>query len=138
MNREEQAFWDHCRSFGKACFIHRFEDNAEINGKNFHNIRQGRLISNEQPADFLVTLDGQTFFAEIKGTINAKGISTGLFKDVQLNTAQKQEAAGGVYWFFIFSHTMQKWYRLKREDVTCARKWTELSPYIVNIKLPGA
>lgn len=82
--------------YGKALHIVEFFDAAYLHGLN-----KRAVIAPEQPADRLVTANGQTFFAEIKSVLNGTAFPFSIIKTNQLLAAKKQMLSGGLYFFFV-------------------------------------
>lgn len=87
-----------------------------------------------QPADYLVTLDGDTYYAEVKSTENKTSFPFSLIRPNQWAAAAQQRAAGGLYFFYVKNLNTGDWHRVPGDvflDHKAARsmKWSELKPY---------
>ena len=106
--KSEEIFDDYWKGFGKEAFVHVFADSSKISGLNKNRI----FNVPKQPSDRLVTFRGETFYAEVKSTVNKTSFS---FKDIQPNQLGKSKqilAAGGKYLFFIHNLNSNTWYRV--------------------------
>ena len=104
---QDQFVADLERKHGKRVHIHRFTDSAEVHGLN----KGRRMVVKKQPADFLVTLDGEMFYAEIKSTVKDR-ISRDCLETGQYAACLRQIAAGGKYYVFVHFIKHSAWYRL--------------------------
>lgn len=125
--RFEQLF----QQYGKRVYLHRLTDTKEVTGFNRRPTK-----TKEQPADYVVTHDGEMFYAEVKESANATSFPFGNIRQGQLAAARRQRAAGGNYFFFILRTATGEWFRVRaslildwpRKSMT----WVELANFRIN------
>ena len=124
-----QAYW---ARFGKRAWCHRFSDTAQAKGMNGPD-----AIAPAQPSDFLVCHDGVMFLAEVKYTIDLTAFHHKGVRPKQWGCARMSIPAGGLYFFFIKSAAMGKWYRVPARVLIDSKakstKWTELEDYVFDL-----
>ena len=106
----EQDFDDHFTRLGKRAYVHAFTDAAEVNGMN----KGRKRITNvkAQPADRLVVLDGEMFFAEVKSSVSVDDrFDFKLLRKTQGAAAAQAIAAGGAYWIYYHHINTGEWFR---------------------------
>jgi penicillin-binding protein-related factor A (putative recombinase) len=128
----EEEFEEYFKSFGKRAYVHRFVDAAEIKG------RTGKVgEARPAPADYLVTVDGETFYAEVKSTEHETRFAFSLLRTVQSAIAKQVLAAGGDYCLYIHSLHLNQWFKVPYSQVKSSPKksltWEELLPWRVTI-----
>lgn len=128
----EKAFTDALKRLGKRAYHHRFVDASEIKGKT------GKIAvaASPQPSDYLVVIDGDTHFAEVKSTQSVASFPFSLLNTNQTAAARMILAAGGGYWVYAHSLILNKWFRFPYSLVTQTKeggkasiKWSDLSSY---------
>jgi penicillin-binding protein-related factor A (putative recombinase) len=88
-----------------------------------------------QPADYICTVEGQMFFAEVKSTQDANVFKFGNIQKGQIAASRRQIAAGGHYFFFVKAEQYDQWYCIPAVIVhtTLRQKksmtWSELEAY---------
>lgn len=98
---------------GKGAFIYRIPDHKEIS-------RGGKVKGvsvRKTPADYLVSVDGNTFYCEIKSTENTERFGFNMFTEGELNAMKRQQAAGGVYVVMVYRIQTKSWYMMFGSDV---------------------
>lgn len=95
------------RALGKRAFCYRIADAAEVRGRT-GNIGTTRAT----PSDYIVTSEGQTFYAEVKSTQNPTSFPFSLLKKGQQAAGPQVIAAGGSYFVFVHNLTTDTWYRV--------------------------
>lgn len=124
----EIDFANHWKVYGKRAWVHRFSDTAQAIGMNGKD-----AIAPSQPSDFLVTIDGQTFFAEVKHSTERVSFSHSKIRQQQMNCARKSVPAGGAYFFFIKAVALGKWFRIPAHIITTSTskstKWSDLTEF---------
>lgn len=116
--------------FGKRVFINRLQDAQALHGLNGHAVKVGR-----QPADYVVTFDGVTIYAEVKSSVNATTFSFSCISTHQLAAARQVRLAGGKYLFFIHNIKNDIFYivdsaAIDRVSKTrSSMKWSEMEPW---------
>lgn len=97
----------------KAFHLYRFEDYGDVNYRSGRNTRlAGKVGVSERPSDYLLTVEGQMSYVEVK---SCSGKTSFPFKNIQggqIKAAMKQTAARGDYWFVIYSVTFQQWFKV--------------------------
>lgn len=109
----------------KSVACERFSDT----GDTFQGRGVGVVISSK-PSDFIVVDKGYTFFAEVKSTNNARGVTTSLFEQQRVKR-DKFLKAGASYSYFVFSTVRNAWYTIPANVIVenANRTWDELSMY---------
>lgn len=124
----ELAFEAHFQQYGKKAWVHRFSDTAQAIGLN-----GAGAIAPSQPSDYIVTHDGVTFFAEVKFSSEPVSFSHSKIRPKQMGCARMSVPAGGLFFFFIKSKVLGKWFRVPASVITTSAikstKWSELGAY---------
>lgn len=121
-----ESFWKQ-----KTQFAYKFEDTREAMGVSGSR----RVFTQARPADYLVTDDGRTFFAEVKSSQHKTSFSLSNIRQQQWHCAFRICYAGGDYFFFIRHELTQQWYRVPGKDMILFFKnkksinWKELEEY---------
>lgn len=101
----QKDFEDHWIQFGKKAWVHRFSDTAQAIGMS------GRgAVTAAQPSDYLVTHEGVTFFAEVKHSADPVSFAHSGIRPKQAACARMSIPAGALYFFFIKSKALGKWF----------------------------
>jgi penicillin-binding protein-related factor A (putative recombinase) len=93
-----------------------------------------------RPSDFLVTVDGKTFFAEVKSSQDPVSFNLNNVEVSQWTAAIRSVAAGGEYFFFLRSEILGKWFKVPASILVEQRKtkksikWTEIDQYFWKLK----
>ena len=116
---------------GKRAFVHRVTDAAEVRGRS-----QGlNIIVKKQPSDYIVTANGEMFYAEVKSTEDKTAFRKSQIEDGQWVAAVKQTAAGGDYFFFVHALKSNLWYCIPAAHLIKSEakswKWEELKTFII-------
>lgn len=128
----EQKWLEAHNKLGKRAWVHRFVDASEIVGKT------GRVAvaASPQPSDFMLVLDGETSFSEVKSTQNKTSFPLSILRKTQSTQAKMILAAGGSYWIYIHALILKKWFKIPYTLVTQIKaegkasiKWQDLSQY---------
>lgn len=119
--------------FGKLVFIERLPDTKSIKGLLRSGFVQGR------PSDYLVTLAGSMFYAEVKSCSDPVSFSFSNFRKDQWRAMKKQRAAGGKYYCFIHNLLTNEWYVVEgarildtEEQGTKSLKWKDMTKWTLN------
>ena len=128
----ERDFESRLDALGKRAYYTRLVDAAEVVG------RTGRIgFSRSQPSDYVVTLHGNTFYAEVKSTVHEKLFQFSLLRTSQSGAAIMILGAGGEYWIFLHHLLTGNWYRIPYRVVFDAKQngraslsWIELEDYL--------
>lgn len=97
--------------YGKSVYIHRFMDTGAIKGA-----RGSGFVANS-PADYLVTLHGKMFYAEVKSTFDKVSFAYSRLQKNQRGSMICQTIAGGDYYVYVYSMIHQKWYKLDGKNI---------------------
>lgn len=126
----EKDFEDAFDQYGKGVFVHRLSDTAQAKataGKKAFVVAQ--------PSDYLVTLNGVTFFAEVKSTTDPTTFHFANIRKQQLAKSRQIVMAGGTYLFFIKSEELNQWFCVPAAIIHAVDRtkksmsWLELEPY---------
>lgn len=93
--------------YGKLVFIHRITDAAEVRGMNNNKFARVK----KQPSDYLLTINGEMQYAEVKSTHGTR-ISRSCLESGQYAACKQQLAAKGRYDVFVHALRTGRWYRL--------------------------
>lgn len=109
----------------KSVACERFSDTSDT----FQGRGVGVVLSSK-PSDFVVVDNGYTFFAEVKSTNNARGVTTSLFEQQRVKRDKFLKAGAG-YSYFVFSTVRNAWYTIPASVIVenANRTWDELSMY---------
>ena len=126
--KAEKDFEASFAQYGKEAAVFRLTDTAmaKANGGGFVAA---------QPADYIVVLKGQWFFAEVKSTKDPKAFHFNNIRKGQIAASRRTVAAGGTYLFFVKSEELNQWFCIPAHVVhtTLRQKksmtWNELEPY---------
>lgn len=128
----EKEFDDHFRQFGKRAFIHKLTDAAEVHGRTG---RIGKMRS--QPADRVVVVDNETFFAEIKSSSDKTAFRFSQIRKDQSAFARMILTAGGAYYIFLKRNETGEWFKipysfiLREMESRKSMKWEELDEFLL-------
>ena len=85
----------------------------------FHDARQAkgaggsqRIFTTSHPSDFVVADHGVMFFAEVKSSQDPASFPFSSVQKAQWSAAIQATAAGCLYYFFIRSEVLKKWFRI--------------------------
>lgn len=124
-----EAEFENCLTnlYGKKVYIHRLQDAAALHGLNGRAVKVGT-----QPADYIITVSGATFYAEVKSSSNLTSFPFSCIKAHQLAAAKRVRMAGGKYIFFVQNMKTKKMYMLDSQTVERVSKtrssmlWSEM------------
>lgn len=115
--------------YGTRAFVQQFYDAAYLHGMNRRPVK-----APDQPADRLVTANGETFYAEIKSVTNGTSFPFSMIKPGQLKAARLQTLAGGLYNFFVHDLATDTFYLVPASQVLStlaagkkSLKWNEMT-----------
>lgn len=126
----EKAFEAAFDKYGKAAFVCRLPDTAQVK-----RLAGPKAFIPPQPSDYILTLNGEMMYAEVKSTKDADAFHFSNIQKGQMAASRRQVAAGGVYLFFIHSLARAQWFCVPAELIhaTMATKkhltWDELAPF---------
>ncbi len=127
-------FENRLKRLGKAAYLYKLVDAAEIRGRTGI---AGRARA--QPSDYLLTYKGRTAYAEVKGCENTTSFPLSYLRDVQSSAARQIIAAGGEYLVFIKRLPDRGWYCVPYQTLihlaadNKSVKWETLAPHIWNL-----
>lgn len=128
----EKMFMDYYARLGKRAYVHKFTDTAEIRAST-----GGRGKAPKQPSDYIVVVDGLTFFAEVKHCKNKTSFPLGALQPGQVAAGRRIRKAGGGYFVFVNAASLGKWFSIPFaviEDTLAKGKkslpWTDLESFI--------
>lgn len=114
--------------YGTSAFIQQFYDAAYLHGMNRRPVK-----APDQPADRLVTANGEMFYAEIKSVSDGTSFPFGMIKPGQFAAARLQILAGGLYHFFVHDLATDIFYIVPASQVFATMeagkkslKWNEM------------
>lgn len=127
--KSSEAAFENCLTnlYGKKVYIHRLQDAAALYGLNARAVKVGT-----QPSDYVVTVKGLTFYAEVKSSSNLTSFPFSCIKAHQLTAARRVRMAGGRYYFFIRNINTDNFYMLDSQTVDRVSKlrssmlWSEM------------
>lgn len=130
--KASEAKFENCLlyMYGKNVYIHRLQDAQALHGLNGHAVKVG-----EQPADYIVTVGGRSFYAEVKSSSNETSFPFSCIRANQIAAGKRVRLAGGKYVFFVHNIKSDTFYMLDSaavERVSKTRssmKWSELEEW---------
>ena len=112
---------------GKRVFVYRVTDSREVRGLS------GSGHTKPQPADFVVTEDGDTYYAEVKSSVSKTSFPLSSIRPSQRSAATRQTRAGGKYFFFLHCLPRGAWFKVPAQVVLNAPArslpWASLEDY---------
>lgn len=99
------------RNRGKLVYVFRLTDTKEIMGA------MGKGFTKKNPSDYIVTLNGHMFYAEVKSTQEKVSFKFSSFTKGQIIGMTRQIAAGGKYNIYIHHIPSNTWYLLDGSTV---------------------
>lgn len=127
----ESEFESFFAPFGKRAHVQRLTDTAFVRGTT------GRAASfkDAQPSDYIITLEGTTFYAEVKSTQSEPSFPFSLIKKSQWAAARMVTAAGGHYRFYIRRESTKRWYVVPAvvfiTHTAKSIRWHEIEGYLI-------
>jgi hypothetical protein len=105
----EAIFEGHWEARGKLAYLERRYDLAFVRGYNpgIHGLKFP-----PQPSDYLLTVDGQTHYCEVKSCSNKTSFPFGQIEQGQWSALKQVTAAKGSYLFFIHNKLTDEWFRV--------------------------
>ncbi len=126
----EHDFEDSFDRYGKQAWCFRLSDTAAAKA-----IAGNKAFTVAQPSDYIVVVNGQVIFAEVKSTVDKTTFHFSNLRKTQVAASRRITAAGGTYLFFVKSEELEQWYAIPAAVVhTTLREkksmtWLELEPY---------
>ena len=115
----------------KASFCFEFHDARVAKGTGGSN----RIFTTSHPADYVVVDYGTMFYAEVKSSQNETSFPFDSIQKSQWSAAMRTVSAKGLYYFFIRSEVLKKWYRVPADVMLQLKageaksvKWEYLKP----------
>lgn len=109
----EDEFQAKFKTYGKAAYVYRFTDTKDARGV----VQSRKVFTDARPADFLVTFNGETFYAEVKSCNSETSFPLSNIRKAQWQAAVQQTAAKGQYYFFIRSEFLNSWFKVPFEFI---------------------
>ena len=128
----ESLFESSIEHLGKAAYLYRFPDAAEVRG------RTGKIgFVRPAPSDYLVSMSGMFFLAEVKSTQDQTAFRFSLLRKTQSAHARMAWSAGALYFIFLHDLTRNQWYRIpysfvedwKRDTGRSSVPWKNLEAF---------
>ena len=111
----------HDRMTEQNAFVFRFEDYKDINFKAGSNTPNKAVGA--RPSDFIVSLNGATFYSEVKSMECKTTFSFSMITKQQWKTAFKVVQTKGLYFFFVHLRELDEWYMIPaKEVISCDKK----------------
>ena len=101
---------------GKQVYVYRMTDTKEIKGA------LGTGFAKGAPSDYIVTVNGQMFYAEVKSTQEPVSFKYSSFTKAQIIGMTKQVSAGGKYNVYIHHLPSDGWYLLTGASILADMK----------------
>lgn len=110
MTRTWQSVEEQFKSWwiGKDKFCFQFHDTRAAMGASGSK----RVFTAPHPSDFLVTDNGEMFYAEVK-SFAGSSFNFSNVRPNQWSAARQQTAAGGKYFFYLFSTGNEIWFKIE-------------------------
>lgn len=131
----EKDFEDSFDQYGKDAHVCRLSDTATAKATGGK-----RAFIAAQPSDYIVTLKGETFFAEVKSTVDDGAFHFNNVRKQQMAASRRTAKAGGTYLFFIKSLYHMQWYcvpaQVVHETIKSGKKhltWSQMEPFKYDI-----
>lgn len=105
-----------------------FEANVEAQGgfadrlsDLFDAVKQ-RMVTTRKPSDFIVTVQGETWYAEVKSISEKDRFSFQSIQPSQWRSATRVTRAGGKYFFFLHFIAFNRWFKVPAEVLLNSEK----------------
>lgn len=127
----ESEFESFFEVYGKRAYVERLKDTAHVRGAS------GKLAAfkDAQPADYIVTVEGAMFYAEVKSTQHEPSFPFSMIKPVQWAAARRTVSAGGIYRFYIRRESTKRWYSVPANvlihHTAKSIRWQEIEGYLL-------
>lgn len=127
----EEEFERRWKALGKRAFLYRFEDQGDLHGLN-----KKVVLSRCKPADYLVVVDGEKHFAEVKSSSDRTAFRFSQIRETQQGFARLITAANGGYFLYVHHVETDFWAllpwqiiqnRMAREKKSIP--WSEMEAY---------
>lgn len=102
--------------YKKQLYLHDLVDTSNIKKSGTS------VFVNPAPADYFVTVNGQTFLAEVKSCSGKTSFPFSQFTPSQNAAMLMQSNAGGEYWIFIHRLETNEWYKIPASLILHTRR----------------
>ena len=102
----EDCVQHYFNNLGKESFCYKITDTAEVN----RGSKGKKVIAKAVPSDFIVTINGSMFYLEVKYCSDEKSFNFSNFTKTELVYLKKQTAAHGIYFVYVYSSHLKKWF----------------------------
>lgn len=117
--------------YGKSVFVEKYTDTKSV---KHDAVKEG--FAKPAPADYVVTLKGKMFYAEVK-SCSGTSFPFSQFTAAQRRAMVRQHAADGEYWVFIHNIKTDTWYKvygpmllqMEKDEGKKSIKWIELKEF---------
>lgn len=133
--KAEREFEKSFEPYGKKAAVFRLTDTAAAKA-----VAGKRAFVAAQPSDYMVVLDGQVFFAEVKSTSDNTSFHFSNIRKAQIAASRRIVKAGAGYFFFIKSLVLNQWFCVPAAVIhntiasgTKHLKWQQIQDYAYEI-----
>lgn len=130
----EELFDAHFARLGKRAVVFQLYDAAYISGLLG---KATKVQIPAQPSDRIVTVDGETHYAEVKSTQDPTAFRFQLLRKSQSSAATRVLAAGGSYLVYVHRLLTNTWYRFSYDLIAQIKAqgkssipWADLEPFM--------
>lgn len=127
----ENFIYDYLDNNSKNLYVCRFVDTYDANKGRWGDPSQKKVIIRRRPCDFMLVVNGHTYFCEVKATTNKQGLTSSLFSQ-QIAERTRILSAGGEYIYLIYSVENKQWYWINSRKLDTSAKWGELSFFVID------
>lgn len=130
MDKYEKIVYDWYNTKSKYSVASRFQDALDATKRS--GFSHGIVPMGKNPSDFVITDNGETFYAEVKHTENPQGVTRALFEKQRV-FRDRILMAQGDYRYFVYSNNVHQWYCIPGEVIrdNPNSKWKELGKYMI-------
>ena len=79
---------------------------------DMYDASKNKMVTTRKPSDFIVTLNGDTFYAEVKSIEEKDRFSFQTIQPAQWRSATRVNKAGGNYFFFLHFKAFNRWFKV--------------------------
>lgn len=126
----EEEFVASFDRYGKEAYVCRLTDTAAAKATS----GKGAFVQ-AQPSDYIVVLQGQMFYAEVKSSNHEVSFPHSNIRKGQMAAARKTVAAKGTYLFFLKNLVTNQWYCVPASVIIADNKvkkstrWADIEQY---------
>lgn len=73
---------------------------------------KSKMVSTRKPSDFIVSVNGETFYAEVKSISEKDRFNFQDIQPAQWRSATRATRAGGKYFFFLHFKAFNRWFKV--------------------------